>query len=350
MLKGLTLTELARKIEDNRAAKKDYVSDTRGMQLIMAGLDQRRQPTLELDEYGLFPLRPLAHDQVGARTGVPAKYYDRMLTEAPELLCDNVNHWFRANPEKRMLRTLAGDGRAFLSNRYQRIENEEIANVALPILADIPDVQIVSSEITERRMYIQAVAPRVNGEVKVGDEVQAGVIISNSEVGCGAVSISAMVWRLVCLNGMKTTDTFRSYHVGKAVDDSESLWADDTRAADDRTVLLKVRDMVRGAVDETRFRQRVASMAELTGPRITGNPATAVEVLAAKIGCTEEEQGGILRSLIEGADLSAWGVLNAVTAQAHNARSYDRAVEFQAAGGALLELSPRDWKEVLAAA
>src|SRR6185312_3119821 len=206
------------------------------------------------------------------------------------------------------------------------------------------------SEITERRMYIQAVAPRVSGEVKRGDVVQAGVVISNSEVGCGSVSVAAMDYRLVCLNGMISSEKFRAYHVGRRIEDNAELWADDTRQADDRAVLLKVRDMVRNAVDATRFRSRIEQMTGLTERRIEGNPAKVVEVLSKKIGLSENEQGGILRSLIEGQDLSAWGVLNAVTHQAHNARSYDRAVEFEAAGGVLLDLPANQWREVLEAA
>lgn len=91
-------------------------------------------------------------------------------------------------------------------------------------------------------------------------------------------------------------------------------------------------------------------MQGLTESHVTGNPANVVEVLAKKVNASLDEQGGILRALIEGGDLSAWGLLNAVTAQAHTARSYDRAVEFEAAGGQLLDLSPKDWKEVLEAA
>ena len=64
---------------------------------------------------------------------------------------------------------------------------------------------------------------------------------------------------------------------------------------------------------------------------------------------TRLKLAGILRSLIEGGDLSAWGLLNAVTAQAHTAE-YDRAVEFEAAGGTLLTLAPTEWSRMLEAA
>jgi hypothetical protein len=354
MMKGLTLSQLAAKIEANKVLKQDYVAETPQITMQISVnptlTGDKPIPVLEVANTGSFPLLPLAHDQIGSRLKIPGQYYDKMLTSAPDLLATNVNAWFRLNPEKRMLRTLGGDLRAFLSNRYNRIENEEIAEIVLPILADIPDVQIVSSEVTERRMYIQAVSPRVQGEVKKGDVVQAGVVISNSEVGCGSVSVAAMDWRLWCLNGAIAAEKFRAYHVGRKIEDNAELWADDTRQADDRTVLLKVRDMVRNAVDAVRFRSRIEQMQGLTQINVTGNPAKAVEVLAKKIGVNDTEQGGILRSLIDGGDLSAWGMLNAVTHQAHSAASYDRAVQFEAAGGQLLELPRNQWREVLEAA
>jgi hypothetical protein len=272
-----------------------------------------------------------------------------MRLEQPMLLAENVNTWFQANPERRMIRTLGGDVRAVLSDRYNRIENEEIAEVVIPILHDIPDVKIVSCELTERRMYIQAVSPRVQGEVKKGDVVQAGVIISNSEIGMGSVSINAMDYRLACLNGMVSSKLLRAYHVGRKIESNEDLWADDTRKADDRAILLKVRDMVRAAVDAVRFQERLALMTGLAERAITGHPAVAVEVLAQKIGLTETETGSALKSLIQAGDLSAWGLLNAVTAQAHTASDYDRVVELEAIGGSLLELPQAEWKRVLTA-
>lgn len=358
MMKGLTLQQLAAKIEANSQLKRDYIvpTETATMQVVteeklpMSKTPARKTVMFHLPEHGAFPILPLAHDQIGGRSGIPAKYYDRMLVEAPELLCANVNAWHRINPANRMIRTLGGDMRALLSDRYNRIENEEIAKVAFPVLAELPGVQIVSSDVTDKRLYIHFVVPTIEGEVKVGDVVQAGGIISNSEVGCGAVSVSGLIWRLWCLNGAKTADTFRKNHVGRQVEDSEQLWADDTRQADDRAILLKVRDMVRAVVDETRFKANLAKMQGLATAKITGDPTKAVQVLAAKVGTSEAEEGGILRSLIEGADLSAWGLLNAVTAQSHTARSYDRAVELEGAGGSLIDLSGSEWKRILEAA
>jgi hypothetical protein len=209
MKSGKSLVELAQAIEKQRGRKRDFIADTRHLR--MQPTD--RGPALIVEERG-YPLTPIAHQQLGERVGIPAKYYERMRSDAPELLARNVNHWFGQAPERRMVRTLGGDARAFLSDRYQRIDNAHVAEVTLPVLADTPGIEVVSTEITEKRMYIKAITPRIAGEVRVGDEVQAGVMITNSEVGLGAITVAPLLFRLVCLNGMVVEDNrFRKHHV-----------------------------------------------------------------------------------------------------------------------------------------
>ncbi len=367
MKTGITLQELAAKIENNQATKKDFVAETKAMAMTIvdrpAGIVRTngegemlpeeivKTPELQVRDHGQFPINNLAHGQIAARLKIPLPYYRKMQADQPGLLAHNVNTWLADASEKRMVRTMGGDVRAFLSDRYQRIENEEIAAVVLPILADIPDVKIVSSEITDRRMYIQAVAPRMEGEVKVGDVMQAGVVISNSEVGQGSVSISTLLWRLICLNGMQTSQILGVRHVGGRISQGDvTMYRDDTIEADDKAILLKVRDSVAHALSEDTFHAALDQMRGLTTQQVKGDPIKVVELLTQKVGASQDEGAGILRSLIEGGDLSAWGLLNAVTAQAHHVESYDRAVEFEQAGGQLLNLAPKEWNEILIAA
>ena len=72
--------------------------------------------------------------------------------------------------------------RAFLSDRYRRIDNYEIAEAVLPIIADIKDARIESCEVTDERMYIKVVNPRLETEVVPGDVVQSGIIITNMTI------------------------------------------------------------------------------------------------------------------------------------------------------------------------
>lgn len=358
MKTGLNLVELAQKIEANKAAKADFIVPTEKAEMVVRdGVETALTFPVPAAEPGgdegqaEMTIRPIAHEQIGARLDIPKKYYDRMLRDRPELLARNVNTWLHATPEKRMVRAMSGQVRAFLSNKYNRIENEEIAGVVLPILGEIPNVEFLATEITERRMYIQAVAPKIEGEVKVGDVVRAGVTISNSEVGQGSVSVAPFIYRLICKNGAVMKDgMLRANHVGGRIEETSELYADDTRQADDRAILLKVRDHVKAAVNAVEFQKRLETMRSIAGLRITGKVERVVEVLGKKIGANETETSGLLRSLIEGGDLSAWGLVNAVTHQAHDAADFDRNIELQQEGGKLIELDPSEWKGMLEAA
>lgn len=71
----------------------------------------------------------------------------------------NASTWFKHESSQRMLRTLDGSARAYLSNRYRYIDNIDIAGVTLSILNRLPDIRFESCQITESHMYIKAVPP-----------------------------------------------------------------------------------------------------------------------------------------------------------------------------------------------
>ena len=204
MKTGLTLEQLAAEITRQQSAKEDYVVNTGNLRLESYGPDLTLRV---LDSDGADRIEPLeigdiAHRQIGTHLSIPAKYYERMRSEDAGLLAHNVNTWLERTPAQRMIRVLDGKVRAYLSNRYLRMDNYSIASAVLPILAEIPDVRIESCQITDSRMYIKAVNPRLQEDVTPGDTVQAGVLISNSEVGLGSVNIQPLIYRLVYINGM----------------------------------------------------------------------------------------------------------------------------------------------------
>ncbi len=279
-----------------------------------------------------------------------------MLTEQPELLAENVNTWFKSQPQRRMVRLLDNDVRAFLSDRYQRIENNDIARVVLPILLNTNGIEVMSTEITESRLYIKAVTHSVRGEIKskrVGDFVEAGVMISNSEIGMGAVSIKPFFHFLVCTNGMvRDRDAMRRAHLGgrQGDDNIVQFLSDETLMADDHAVMLKVRDVVKAAMDADAFGKALADMQASTEQVIQGSPVEAVKELKKQFSMNDTEGDAIMRHLIEGADLSRYGLMNAVTRTAEDLESYDRATEFETFGGRVLDLAANDWKRIAIAA
>ena len=75
-----------------------------------------------------------------------------------------------------------------------------------------------------------------------------------------------------------------------------------------------------------------------------------VEVLASRHGLTDDERSGVLRSLIEGGELSGYGLVNAVTHFSQQVDDYDRATELEALGGRLIELPAGEWRALAEAA
>ncbi len=359
MKTGKSLSELAKELERRANNKQDIVADTR--HLVM-GVEhtEAENPTIYLRQKEAAPgsatmeINDIAHSQIASRLDIPAKYYAKMRDSAPELLTRNVNHWFAGKPEKRLIRMLDGNVRAFLSDRYQRIENEQIANAVLPVLLGAADVRVESAEITDSRMYIKAVFPRIQREVRPGDVVQSGIAISNSEVGQGAIKIEPLVYRLVCSNGMIVNSaSMNARHVGGRIGKDDALYeilSDEAIKADDTAILLKVRDVVAASFDEVRFGTFVAQMSDAANDKMRGSPVEAVKVLARKYSLTEFEGNSVLSHLIEGADLSRYGMLNAVTRTAQDVVSYDRATELETLGGTILTLHSKEWKELAEAA
>ena len=186
MKQGRTLEQIGIELERQRNARKDFLADTRNLIFKTEG---KRSGLAVMTEKGgyEFGVTDLAHQQIATRLGIPYRYYQKMQQEAPALLDENINTWFRDTPERRMVRVLDGNVRAFLSDRYRRLDNLELCAAVLPDIRDMKGASIESCEVTDRHLYLKVINKKLKAEVAVGDVVQAGFVISNSEVGLGSL-------------------------------------------------------------------------------------------------------------------------------------------------------------------
>lgn len=345
MKQGRELSELVREIERQEHSKEDFIADTSAVRFDEDGVHLR----VSGEEY---PLRDLPHRQIGERVGIPYKYYAKMRDEAPELLATNINHWFQHKPEKRMIRLMDGEVRAFLSDRYQRRDNFNMFRYIFPVLDEIGNLELKSSELTEGKFYMKLTTPEIQEEVRKGDVVQAGLVISNSEVGLGAFSVQPLIYRLVCDNGMIAADrSFRKYHVGRRIstdEDIQMLYSDEALAADEHAFWLKARDVVKSALDEDIFYSLVAEMSQAAEREIRIEPRDAVQRLGKKHQLNQSETDGVLQNLLYESDFTQFGTVNALTRFSKEVEDYDRATEIEATAGQVLTLSPSEWKEIAA--
>ena len=367
MKAGRNLTDLAAEIERQAESKRDFVAPVGRLAVVPAG------NTISLGlENGkskdLMPLNNLAHGNLAEFTGIPKAYYDKMLAEAPGLLATNANTWFErmaADPKvgSRLVRTLDGRVRALLSDRYRPLENFDLASAVLPVLME-QSLEIISCEVTERRLYIKAADKRINRDIPSGrmgdgshvifDTVSPAIVISNSEVGCGSLSIETAVWTKACTNlAIFSQRSMRKYHTGgraAIADGVYELLTDDTKRLTDKAVWAQVRDLTRSAFDQAKFDASLEGVKAMTGDRIEGDPVKAVEVARVHFGFSKEQGSGILRRLVEGGDLTRYGLFNAVTRAAEDQPDYDDATEMERTGGKVIELPRNDWERIARAA
>ena len=339
-----TPQEFAAEVKRLDDTKQDYVATT---DLLRLSSDESRS-TLQIEEREGIPVNDIAHAQIATRLGIPKPYYDRLRVEQPALLDANVMTWFNHKPERRLVRTLDGKVRAFLSDRYQRIDHIDILTaVADPFqhLTAEFGAYVESSALTDTNMFVKVVVPGIQAEVQVGDIVQAGFVIRNSETGHGSFSVEQMIFTLACTNGMIVGEKFSRRHVGARIVEGD-IYSDRTRRLDDETVLSAARDLIEAAVNETRFNAIVARMRESVSTTPSVDPVSTVETLAKTHDLSEEEQGRVLSAFVTDAPrngLGLYGAVNAVTRASQEVEDYERATELEKLGGVLLDTPNSEW-------
>jgi len=372
MFTGKSLTELAAELERQAKTKQDFKAPTTLMEMALAtpavqrGEDVLASPVardlqFRVGDKFTGSVTELMHDQLGKWAQIPAPYYDRMRggdNSDRALLAANMNHWLRHNKETRLVRTLDGHARAFLSNRYRTIDNYDVANAALPVLLNesrkLGMIEVASAEVTDKRLYLKVTSKRLTYEVKKGDAVQAGIVISNSEVGKGSVRIEPFLLRLICLNGAVIEDqAVRKFHLGRQsaeLEAAEAVFRDETRLADDKAFLLKMGDVVRASFDDTNFAKLKGMTIDATTRKIQAPIQDVVEEVADRFSLNEKYKDSFLKNLIEGGDTSQWGLANAITAVANMADSYEDATDLEKVGGTIMTLPPEAWHQLADAA
>lgn len=356
MMQGLTLNELAEELARQNETKKDFVADTKKLTFT----DESK---LALEDFGDFPVTEFGHGQIAAAVGVPVKYYRRMLDDAPELLAENVNHWFENDRKQRMVRTMDGGVRAFLSDRYRLLDHIDLVESVLPVISEA-NADIVSCQVTERNLFLKVVIPDVQAEIgppegyKWGeggtdiDIVQPGIVIANSEVGASSLWIRPSIHTVKCTNLMVYSDaSLKKYHIGERIGvGEEGIWeyfSDETKIMTNKVLWAQIKDLTVAALQGEAFNDMVNKLRQARGHEID-NPIKVIENLESVHPLTDDENGSVLAYLLGGKDFSRYGLANAVTRASADAVSYDRATEMEVIGGNIIEWDESRWLKIAA--
>lgn len=362
MKQGKTLQELAVEIERQHNVKHDYIAETKAITMTP---DAKR---FEIAKVGDFGINDFARKQLAEKLNIPLAYFQRLSENHPDLLAQNVNTLMQREPQRTMVRTLDGNVRALLSDRYRPLDNFDLLNALLPVVFEMGDrVQVESCEATDTRMYLKLLMPQLDRELPVPEGLKMGVghnwfirkiigavTVGNSEVGSGSLYVAPGMFEKQCTNlAIFRDEGFAKLHVGRkaAGDDAAFKYlTDQTKRLEDATVFARLLDVFKATMDGRVMDAIVKQLEVARGDVIDVDPSGVVEVFAKKNSLNETEKGGLLRHFVNSGEMNRYGLQWAVTRLANDVDDYDRSTELERLGGQVIELPQNDWRALLKAA
>jgi hypothetical protein len=162
-----------------------------------------------------YTLSELATSQMCQRLGIPVPYYRRL----PDQLRAMVANYDldRLNDSSYLLRGKNEWVRAFLSSDYVTYNNSHVAETVKALLEGGP-ISVKSFVLEETHLFLKIISDEI---VDRDSGLKAGVMIGNSEVGTGSISIEPFVYRLSCTNDLVVSkeQSFRHPHTRLTVDE-----------------------------------------------------------------------------------------------------------------------------------
>ncbi len=226
------------------------------------------------------PLAPFALGQATSKAGVPKTFVDDLLDPArsgwgPELLAHNLNELNarEAADTRLLLRSVNGQVRGYLSDRYRRMDARPIIGAFIEACRSVGALPL-RGHVTETRVAIKMVLDRVFEPLPGGYEMMVlGAALTTSDFGAAPLVVSFYCERLVCLNGLIAEQGLRAVHLGARLADDVSF-SQRTYELDTATQASAVRDLVRARLNAENIERfqgaiRAAHAAELAPGRIT---------------------------------------------------------------------------------
>lgn len=273
-----------------------------------------------------------------------------------------------------------GVARALLSTKWGGMDNLDVLFAGIEgIEASGVHTEVTAANLTDRRMYVDFYAPAVTamapllldgyrspfnnagvtrahpmGDVEYwrgvaeregmgyerGKEpiVFAGFRLSNSEVGQGMATVTPLIKIKVCRNGLVVTDDAVAHrHIGSRLDDGIVNWASDTHEAQLTLIKRKARDAVVKFLNPEYLAGKINEIEEKAGKPVV-KPADEIKRLGKTLGYTQSEQDSILEHFIMGGQLTAGGIVNAVTSFSQTLTDADRAADLEGSALQVLKL------------
>lgn len=224
------------------------------------------------------PLHKNALSQVCTVLGMPQKFASDLLVHenqeaATALVAHNLNSLVAMAPEKRvLLRSVKENVRSVLSDSYLRVSGPELMEEFATVCQAL-GARVLEGSMGDLRFSMKAVIAQVRRVGPVGGEevITYGVCLSNSDHGCGSLSVQLFVLRVWCTNAAKMENPLRRVHLGRKLD-ADLILQQDTIHAEMVLTRKLLRDNVRSLLAPARIAALTAAVdgamrTNLTDPR-----------------------------------------------------------------------------------
>ena len=193
-MRGQSLDSARELVRDDDRGKWDTVVARRDLQMQNGNLNFGGR------EQSLAP-SSWATGQLCARLGIPAPYFRKC---PHDLQDEQANYWLEHGAQKPdetwLLRAKDENLRAVLSDRYSQLDNATLLDELRMLLPDSYRVDWFG--LQDESLHLRVVDPTRTCELLPDDALTVGIHLVNSEVGLRSVTVDAMVFRLVCTNGL----------------------------------------------------------------------------------------------------------------------------------------------------
>lgn len=219
-----------------------------------------------------------AVSQICTYTGLPIKYADKLVApgehrqQRMEMLTGHLNQWMEMHQgEKRLVRSLGGEARGFLSDKYKRIDSVAVIDTFTGAMKDIgarPYADRASglgAYSTDLRWSLSGVLPKVFRTTR--DAVAVGVQLRTSDYGRGRLELSLYLIRLWCLNGCTANDVMKKTHVGSRLDENIE-YSNKTYELDTAASTSALKDAIADVMSERKVQALVDGISRLEAQQV----------------------------------------------------------------------------------
>ena len=365
-----TLESILLKVRADKARQEDYVAPTRDLQFQTKIVeDGPNQPQIVLERNGGMPTKVLdvndvAFQQISSKANLHVNDTRRLVENYGEEFDPLMNRIWQKEDKGVLVRTYAdtvrperGLARAFVSDSFKTFDNHHFLEASLPgLMESDARWQVVNGTITEKKLYLRLRSLVHEGEAKLHDPMALGLLLSNSEVGHGAINVQQLIWTLMCLNGMETQNKTRSTHLQSARgEDSYGLLTDEAKAADTHSLALRLRDVTASFASRESFDLVLGKMRNAHEDGVNAKATDAISALTGILKLPKAAESKILDGLMatlqqpgyNDGHLSRATLVNSVTAVANQESTHeDDKQDWMRLGAKVLELPRAAWRQV----